>query len=516
MPGIRGSTRLTSLRFERSFDAVGNHPRQGSVPRRREVNVTRPLIDLQFLLGRPIQIVDRNPVFFHDAGGCLVERHFFARHAAGRSVGDGRGAGPDEFGFGLFQTRNQLTQVFFVLRERRHLFALGRPDVAPLAIEIFQVVQAEIEMNDVPLSFTQPLIEMREPMSRIAAIGRRAMDVGLAAQQLAHGERVANRNRVAQDQDSRQRRIVLDRQKRRVEQPHRLAGRRLRFFGRVGSPRQIRPPAPAGSADNATGKQRMKRTPNQSMCSQRSLRGNGTCKRAPTVQIVQAGNDPGEFAQDVNPTERAASATPDWLRPGVKRPLANTATTIEAIQEFSSLAERKSWGGANRPTKRHNLLVGQDVIIGRSRCGAAAADGSPGSRYASSAFHAERTRKSDAWPHAIAENHAHAPMPMRWHAAVVCRHSAACRRRPAACCQCTAWADEPPPALKPARGASRNGAGRSSPAVLHCHADEGQAGPRALHVARRAQRRALAGAARLGSRTACSPQTGRRKCSSDA
>ena len=68
----------------------------------------------------------------------------------------------------------QRAEVGFVGGDRRDLPAFVGRHVVAGGVEILEVVEAEVEMNHVPLARTEPLVEGLEAARGVAAIFRRA------------------------------------------------------------------------------------------------------------------------------------------------------------------------------------------------------------------------------------------------------------------------------------------------------------------------------------------------------
>jgi hypothetical protein len=90
--------------------------------------------------------------------------------------------------------RHDRSQILFVLVDR-HLV---------LAVDVFEVVQAPVEMNRIPLSVAEPGFEILDAIRGRPAVDRDAMHIRLPGEQLANRQRVAHRNRIADQQHSRQ------------------------------------------------------------------------------------------------------------------------------------------------------------------------------------------------------------------------------------------------------------------------------------------------------------------------
>jgi hypothetical protein len=152
--------------------------------------------------GECVQVVDRDAEVVHDLLRGLVEAGDVLRPAGriGLLCGDGRGRRPDEPGARRLQLLHERAKVLLVVLER-HLVPALNP---------FEVVEAPVEMNDVPLAFDPP-VDVRDPGRRGAAVFGDAVDVGLPLEKLSDGERVADRDRIADQEDAGELRVVGDR-----------------------------------------------------------------------------------------------------------------------------------------------------------------------------------------------------------------------------------------------------------------------------------------------------------------
>ena len=140
------------------------------------------------------------------------------------TLGNGRRRAPDQRRAGLFHACDELSQVDLVVGGHDLLLPLNQ----------LEVMQAPVEVDHIPLAGPQPGVDVLDPVRRRSAVGRDAVDIGLALQDLAHRQGVADRNRITDQQDSRQLRIVLDLRQRRVGGDLRLGlGFGLGFVSRL-------------------------------------------------------------------------------------------------------------------------------------------------------------------------------------------------------------------------------------------------------------------------------------------
>ena len=159
------------------------------------MHVAGPLCLLQVGGDEREQVVDGDVVLSHDAGGdgvALDDRLHQGRAflAVGRARG---GGGPDDLRAGLLEAGEDLAEALLVV-------GLGRA----------AVVEAEVEVDHVPLALAQPDVELLDPVGGGSAVLGGLVDVGLAGQRLADAKRVAARDRVADQQDARQLGVVAD------------------------------------------------------------------------------------------------------------------------------------------------------------------------------------------------------------------------------------------------------------------------------------------------------------------
>src|SRR5690606_20175259 len=113
----------------------------------------------------------------------------------------GRGGGENKLRSRFLQATHDLLHIFLIL-VGRNLSLSAR--VLLLLIDsiiwnVFHVVQAEVEVNHVPLLLAEPLIEFLNSAGGRATVFERAMDVRFAEQRLAHGRGIADRDRVADE-----------------------------------------------------------------------------------------------------------------------------------------------------------------------------------------------------------------------------------------------------------------------------------------------------------------------------
>jgi hypothetical protein len=76
--------------------------------------------------------------------------------------------------------------------------------VAAVLLGLLQVVQAAVEVDDVRPLADDPLVQVRQDIAAVAAVGRRADDDGLALKLFRHERRVPQADRVADEDDLRQ------------------------------------------------------------------------------------------------------------------------------------------------------------------------------------------------------------------------------------------------------------------------------------------------------------------------
>ena len=161
----------------------------------------RGVVDVGFTLdfggvffGEGVEVVDLDFFLGHNFGCDVVVFDGVTDDAAFGTFGDGGGVPPDEVGVGFFEFFDEFAEVFFVvlwgdLGLAGFIFGIGK--VLAIRTHVFEVVETPVEVDDVPLfSFTagfEPLVEILESFGGGAAVGERAVDVGLA---IEHGSDV--------------------------------------------------------------------------------------------------------------------------------------------------------------------------------------------------------------------------------------------------------------------------------------------------------------------------------------
>ena len=113
---------------------------------------------------------------------------------------------PDKRGAGLTKLGNQFVEVLLIVVQRHLPFSLRCE---------LEVVQTPVEVDHVPVSAVQPLIQLFQPARCGAAVFRDPMHVGFAVKESARRQGVANGNGIAYQKHVRQARVVLDGGKRR-------------------------------------------------------------------------------------------------------------------------------------------------------------------------------------------------------------------------------------------------------------------------------------------------------------
>ena len=151
------------------------------------MHVQRWLEFLQARSHRTEEVVRRDAVLLHDFGrkGVLLDNRRGGLLLRG-VIRDGRGAGPNELGPGLLQSHHNLFEALHIIGRRRS-----------------PIMDAEIEMDNVPLPFAEPHVEVLQARSGGTAISGGAMDVRLTRKGLARRLSVPTRNGIADEQDAR-------------------------------------------------------------------------------------------------------------------------------------------------------------------------------------------------------------------------------------------------------------------------------------------------------------------------
>ena len=176
---------------------------------------------------RGVEVVDRDVVLLHDLEGDVIVHGDISEGALGRELSfrDGRGGREDHLGAGLLEVGHERAEVLLVIR-RLHL--------ALAVFHVAQVMQAEVEMDHVPLAGAEPLREVRRAVLGRATVRRDAMDVGLAGEFLADRQGVADGDRITDEQHARQAGDVLDRRHGRIRGLGLRLGFGRGFLGRPG------------------------------------------------------------------------------------------------------------------------------------------------------------------------------------------------------------------------------------------------------------------------------------------
>jgi hypothetical protein len=90
------------------------------------------------------------------------------------------------------------------------LFASGGVDHGKGVIDVLDVVEADVEVDDVPRFCIEPVVEALEGVGGVGAVFWWAVDVGFVAEEFADGEGVADGDRVAEEEDAREVGDVFD------------------------------------------------------------------------------------------------------------------------------------------------------------------------------------------------------------------------------------------------------------------------------------------------------------------
>lgn len=179
--------------------------------------------------GVGVEIVGGDAGGGHDAGGGGVVFGFIAFDAAIGTGGDGGGIAPDELGTGGLHDFDEFGEVLFVICQRHLEVGAGSFGIGALGGifgDVFEIVEAPVEMDDVPLGVAEPGFDVFEAIRGRAAVGGDAMDVGFAFEHFADVEGVAHGDGVADQEDAWQASDVIDFHQRRV------GGAFRGFFGR--------------------------------------------------------------------------------------------------------------------------------------------------------------------------------------------------------------------------------------------------------------------------------------------
>lgn len=113
-------------------------------------------------LSMAVEVVDRNTGLSHDGGGGRIELHGLVGDTIGGALGHRSGVAPDELGSGRLQGGHDLGEIFFVIGQRDLMVRTGNFGINaafPVGSHVDEVVEAEVEMDDVPLRITKPFPE---------------------------------------------------------------------------------------------------------------------------------------------------------------------------------------------------------------------------------------------------------------------------------------------------------------------------------------------------------------------
>jgi hypothetical protein len=184
------------------------------------MDISLPLNPGSILFGIRIKIVNFDPGVLHDLGGDGIVLGGVTDNAALCTNRDRSGVPPNEAGLGLFKTHNEFAEIFFIVCGRylgTARFGLGISEVLAIRSHVFEVVEAPVEMDDVPLfafpAGLQPSVESLQAMNGCGAIDRRAVNVGLSFEKFADGKSVSNRDGVSDQKDPGEGWVILDRAK---------------------------------------------------------------------------------------------------------------------------------------------------------------------------------------------------------------------------------------------------------------------------------------------------------------
>ena len=168
------------------------------------MDVTR--LDKEFrgeIIGQGIEVVNPDAVFLHNAGGDFIVLVVIACLAPILPFRDGGSMGPDQFGLGLLQAGGQLFQILLILLKgcrEGSAFLVAAPLRLGLRMTVAKIPQPPVEMNDVPLRFTDPAIEHLQARTGVLGIATMMDDFDLPLQGSHDVRGVANRNGIPDEQ----------------------------------------------------------------------------------------------------------------------------------------------------------------------------------------------------------------------------------------------------------------------------------------------------------------------------
>ncbi len=126
---------------------------------------------------------------FHRRG---IVANFVPLNAAARVAGHRRCGGIDQCGACALQRGYNHFQVRLISLMEATCFPLSGVTYRPWRVEILQIVESEIEVNDIPVLVSDPLMNTYDAQSRWPAVDVGMLNIGLACEQLPHFPRVAH------------------------------------------------------------------------------------------------------------------------------------------------------------------------------------------------------------------------------------------------------------------------------------------------------------------------------------
>jgi len=151
-----------------------------------------------------VQVVDWDAVAVHDFFGDVVVLDVVARESHCCAFGDGGCRGEDHIGAGLLESLCEKLEVLGVLVYRYLPLPCGWIDGLAGFVEVLEVVEAEVEVDDVPFCFAEPRIEQLDSVGCVCGVAGVVVDAGLGCEQVSCGGEVADGDGVADEQDLRE------------------------------------------------------------------------------------------------------------------------------------------------------------------------------------------------------------------------------------------------------------------------------------------------------------------------
>ena len=128
-----------------------------------------------------VEVVDLNLVLFHHRKGGFIVADIITKLAPSFAFWDWGGGGEDEGGSSFFEALNELFEVGGVFLDAvgyRSVYFVALPLDFRFRVAVAEVMQAPVEMDDVPFLITEPFVDVREPLASGTSVGPDAVHVG--------------------------------------------------------------------------------------------------------------------------------------------------------------------------------------------------------------------------------------------------------------------------------------------------------------------------------------------------